>query len=307
MPAERPTRPTRLALLIAAFVVAALLWPTAASATTARGATTRGAGPSDEIAQLSLDGALTSGNHLHGRALVIHRGETVQFRIAPSDGEASHHRSGRHSQITLDSAALPGGGHSIPLNSTSAYRVTFTKPGAYSFHWQTAAAQTARTAHSRGAPTTLTHLVQGVLNNLQRWTGVVLVDAGLGTARAAQEARADSAASGRQHQSGTVAVAGTASAGTIAVAGAATGPVLGAAKRAAGPPASSGTSPRIHEPARPPNGLPPAARAPRAVHRVAPAAMAPVATYVFSGLFGFLILGILWMLWVASIRPILGR
>jgi hypothetical protein len=316
MHAERPTRPTRLALLIAAFVVAALLWPTASSATIAIGATSRGsgahgAGPSDEIAHLSLTGAFTAGNHLRGRALVIHRGETVQFRVAQSDGDGSHHGTDRHSQITLDSAALPGGGHSIHLNSNSAYRVTFTKPGVYSFHWQAA-----KTDQSRALPTTLTDLVQAALNSVQRWTGQVIVDTGLVTGQAAQEARADSAASGRKHQSGTVAVAGTgsvagaASAGTGSVAGTAsagTGSVAGTATRPAGPPASGGTSPRIHGPGPLANPPPPAARAPRAVHRAAPAVMPQVATYVFSGLFGFLILGILWMVWVASIRPILGR
>ncbi|MDP9092561.1 MAG: hypothetical protein M3N95_06345 [Actinomycetota bacterium] len=261
-----------------------------------------GAGLWDEIAQLSptgdLTATLTPAGQLRGRALVVHPGETVQFRVAPSAVEWEHRDGARQGQVTLDSTNLPGGGSSVHLNSDSAYRVTFTKPGVYSFHWQVGAVDQSRTG-----PEPLSELVRVLgrgVDSVQRWTGLVIVGAGTATERAALEARTD-AATTPTGQPSDVAAPPQRPTST------ATGVLVGAGKSAGAPrPASSGVSPLAEGPEPSVNALPPASP-PRTAPHAAAVPMTPVADYVVSGLFGFLILGILWMIWIASIRPILGR
>lgn len=178
-------------------------------------------------------------------------------------------------QVSMDAEHLPGGTHAKPLKTNAAYKLTMHKAGRYPLQWTVAFV--------------LEHGHKSTVEATRQFNATVLVagsssgSPGLspGSARSTRVQSAQpTPASGRAvttpHQSTT------APAPAIAPSSAAVAPTF--------------TLP----PDTPTSHRPPGAIAPLPLTTATD-------TYLFTAIVGTFVIGFLWLLWVASIKPILGR
>lgn len=178
-------------------------------------------------------------------------------------------------QVSMDAPQLSGGAHAKTLTTQSPYRLTLNKPGRYPLNWTVAFVL----GHGRKSTVEATRSFNASILVGGSSGGRGLVSPG--DARSTPIRSANPPASPRNvvttpHQS-----ASRSSAATV--------PAPAVASTITLPPDTGAT------------------------HRANPAAIAPLPlaaaadTYLFTGIVGTFVIGFLWLLWVASIRPILGR
>jgi hypothetical protein len=175
-------------------------------------------------------------------------------------------------QVSMDAARLPGGSHGKTLNAHNPYRVTLRKPGVYPVTWTVAFV--------------LDHGHRSTVEATRDFHAMILV----------------APSTGRDNNPGLV------SSGVVP-------PAAGRPSSTVPTAASRVTTPHVSAAAPVPSAtptitLPPDTGAPTHPKPGTLAALplaTPADTYLFTALVGTFVIGMLWLLWVASIKPILGR
>ncbi|MDP9094041.1 MAG: hypothetical protein M3N95_14200 [Actinomycetota bacterium] len=295
------------------------MWPTGAGA----------ADHAELTARLSLTGLVSTSSPLGGALMWVHPGDTVDFRagtLFAMDGLNLGDLLGYH--VMFDAGGLPGGRQSVWLGTSSSYALTFPKAGVYSLNWQAASllgplsldanqlrslglsvnaslqwsaqivvtASNSPTALSLALPQISVHPNLLIVGRLPAITVPAIV---LNQARVTTGSGSGGGSGGGFGGSGT-AQSGPAPTGHPSQAPATTGvrPPAGVSRALDSTPSAPGsTGGSLSQP--PPR--------PHAPPLAAPFPQSSFDTFAVDGLIGFLILGGMWILWVVSVRPILGR
>jgi hypothetical protein len=302
--------PGRRALVVAGLAAAVIAPPIVLPAAA-------GASPATVVvARLSLTGIVTSSVPRGGTILAIKPGETVDFRAGTipllertAAGKLVTYR------ITLDSSGLPGGSRSVRVSTTSPYRLSFRKPGVYALRWQTTVVRSRGDRERKKGKSHDTEVkaqeqssAEIVVSNspVKKSEYIELPDVSVKVAvpfgalpkitipgpvinpASVPSVRSTPAGSGA---SPTPGLGQPPAGGTVSP----SGPphAQGGQVEPKAPPSHTARGPRSAQPSHPPlaSTLQPT----------------PVSTYVFTGIAGFILLGLFWLLWASSIRLVLGR
>jgi hypothetical protein len=250
--------------------VATMIWGGSATAASGKSAAT--------TVRLGLTGIVTPSAPNGTWTMAAHPGQTIGFLAGLIPGvdhlDLSEDVAVR---VSMDSSGLPGGSHSKTLNSHSPYRLVMSKAGAYPVRWTFAFV--------------LNHGHKSTVEATRNFDASIVVGG-----------------SNERNSPGLVSP-GAVPSRTAAGAGAPSSPAAGAtpittphqSAAVTGAPASAPT---------PTITLPPDTGASRHGNPGSIAALpleSSTDTYVFTALVGTVVIGVLWLLWIASIKPILGR
>lgn len=179
--------------------------------------------------------------------------------------------------VSVDAEHLPGGSRGKPLQVNSPYQLTLHKPGSYPLHWNVALV--------------LNHGHKSIVETTREFNATIVV---AGSSKGNSPGLVNTVSPGSTPARTTESTSSSRNVVTTPHQAA------GVTGSAAAQPASSApptfTLPADTGAARPPN--------PEAI---APLPDTTADTYLFTAVAGTFLIGLLWLLWVASIKPILGR
>lgn len=320
-PARPGSATTRCASSLRAVLVASLA--AAAAGSWLMSPSAAGAATGDVVARLSLTGIVSPASPWGGSVLAVRPGQTVLFTAGTIPAlDDLHLGKPLGYRVTMSTAGLPGGAHDVHLSTSSTYPVRFADPGVYSLRWTATSllggvALNLNQLHSLGID----------LNAAEQWSAQVVVSdhptkQPLSLALPAISVDAHLPVLGHVI---------TLRIPSLVLAPGKVPPPPGGGGGSNPPPSSGGggqspggsSSGGAGGGGTPPNaaGLPNAAEQPPAAqsgpgtaaapsahpHHASGSTLGSISTYALPILIGVLILGVLWMAWVASIKPILGR
>ena len=242
---------------------------------------TASAQPTATPVRLGITGMVTSSAPNGTWTLHARPGQTLDFLagfVPGLDGiDAKQVVSVR---VSMDAEHLPGGAHATVLQTKNPVPLTVHKPGSYPLHWTVEFLVGPGHGHKTTVEATRT------------FNAAIHVDAATPVSRPGQVSPGDAQAT---------ALRSAAPSATV-------GNVVTTPHQTPRPGGSESALPATAPP--PTISLAPDSGAGR---RPNPAAIAPLPlaaaadTYVFTAIVGTFVIGFLWLLWVASIKPILGR